>query len=201
MSVCAVSLAHITGLAVTSWRRRNPYLNIESTDVGGAPNGKVTDRLGSKRSTFVPTRQVKMPLWESPLALLAVRCSQQNANWFVVFLPLWKPFSPCSVQKLAKEGKPYRASWLESLHKHRDERKGGCAGPQSFPMWECRVVRMFRMFCTSLTWGLGDAPLPPSVDVPQFTYTATQVEGRISPPIFKKNKNKGRCTFFYTYTM
>lgn len=49
---------------------------------------------------------------------------------------------------------------------------------------------MFRMLRTSLTWGSGDALLPPSVDVPQFTYSATQVEGRISPPILKKPKTK-----------
>lgn len=202
MSVCAVSPAHITRLAVTTWRRRNPYLNIESSDVRGAPNGKVTDCLGSKRSTFVPTRQVKMPLWESPLALLAVRCSQQNANWFVVFLPLWKPFSPRSVQKVVKEGKSYWASWLESLHKHRDQRKRGRPGAQSFPtgccfevlefgeygtmgcwnaaMWEYCAVRMFKCL-----WGVGDALLPPSVYL--FRH---KVKGQISPPIFKKNKTK-----------
>lgn len=148
MSVCAVSLAHITGLAVTSWRKRNPYLNIESSDVHGAPNGKVTDCFGSKRLTFGPMCQVKMPLWESPLALLAVRCSQQNANWFVVFLPLWKPFSPRSVQKVAKEGKSYRASRLESLHKYRDQRKGGRAGAQSLPTRYQSVV----LRC----WNFGD---------------------------------------------
>lgn len=142
------------------------------------------DCLGSKRSTFEPMRQVKMPLWERPLALLAVRCSRQNANWFVVFLPLWKPFSSCSVQKVVKEGKPNRASWLESLHKYRHQRKGGCAGARSLPnwiseycvevlefwgygtmgcwnaaMWEYCAVHVDRMF--ECLWGLGDALLPP----------------------------------------
>lgn len=202
MSVCAVSLAHITALAVTSWRRRNPYLNIESSDVLQTAKWRTALNLRGRRLS--PLVKLKCPcerdLW--PCSLSDALSKMQIDLSFCLF-----GSHSVHVQSRNWSRKESHTEHPDWSHCINTEIKGREAVQElsrsqmdirvlywdvGMLQWECRVVRMFRMFCTSWTWGLGDALLPPSVDVPQFTYSATQVEGQISPPIFKKTKQKQR---------